>query len=609
VELGRLGTPQDVLRALRTGERPFLLVGDWAGGGALAGADPVSDGELWVGVLGFGLGAEIERLPPPPRRPVPRPLTEGARYDHWLRMDGDGAWTFEGDPQRLAGVRERLATIPERRPWRLRGMEPAPPGHDGHRWAVADAVRRIAEGELFQASLCLRLEGELEGDPLDAFADASERLRPAMGAFVTAADGGAVLSFSPELFLRREGRRVWSSPIKGTAPGDSDPELLRRSAKDAAEHVMIVDLMRNDLGRVARYGTVTADPEPEVQAHPGLWHLVSTVRAELRDDADDRALVRAAFPPGSVTGAPKVQALHVIHALEGTGREAYTGAIGFASPDLGLQLNVAIRTVEVAPDGRAWLGCGGGIVADSDPDAELREALGKARPLVQALGGTVAAPAPWRRRRVPPLLAGPRPDPAAGRLETVRVLDGEPQHVDRHLRRLGRPDLEARVRAAAAAAGPGLHRLRIVGEAIEVTPEGDAPLWIPPLPAVCIPGGLGPHKWADRRPLTEHRLVVDADGAVLETTRASVWLVEGDTLVTPPADGRILPGITRERILEGGGLLGREVRVEPLDLDRYDRADAVLLTSAIRIVTAVGEAGTELAAELRSAATAPSWTA
>jgi para-aminobenzoate synthetase/4-amino-4-deoxychorismate lyase len=637
-----------VLRLLRGDPRPFLLVGDWAGGGAIAGSAPLEGpvpavpealagpegavGGGWFGVLGFGLGAAIERLPPSPRRPLPRPVTDVAFYDHVLRMTPDGAWFFEAlvTPARRAALDARLAELRrrrgERRPWRLRGMRPAAPGHDGHRWAVADAVRRIAEGELFQANLCLRLEGELDGDPLDAFADASARLRPAMGAFLATADGGAVLSFSPELFLRRTGRTAWTAPIKGTAPRPADdPEaaarhraVLTASAKDAAEHVMIVDLMRNDLGRVARYGTVTADPEPSVEPHPGLWHLVSTVRAELRDEVTDAGLVRATFPPGSVTGAPKVQALHVIAALEGTAREAYTGAIGFASPVAGLHVNVAIRTFEV--QGRdVWLGCGGGIVADSDPDAELREALGKARPLVEALGGRVAEPGPWRRRPVPALLGGPRPDPAAGLLETVRVRDGEAQHLDRHLERLARsarrlglawaPDVRALALAVAGEAGAGVHRLRIVlragGEAVvEVLPAAADPAPVTLRP-VCLPGGLGEHKWADRAPLSrwpagEAGLIVDADGAVLEASFANVWLLEGDRAVTPPADGRILPGLTRERVLERGLLLGRAVVVDEVDLPRLERADAVLLTSSIGLVTAVGEAAGEAAAAARA---------
>jgi para-aminobenzoate synthetase/4-amino-4-deoxychorismate lyase len=211
---------------------------------------------------------------------------------------------------------------------------------------------------------------------------------------------------SPELFLRRAGDAVVTAPIKGTIKRPEDESMaraalatLRRSAKDAAEHVMIVDLMRNDIGRVCAYGTVEAQRVPEAEPHPGVWHLVSKVRGRLCPGVGNGDLLRATFPPGSVTGAPKVQAMHVISELEQTGREVYTGGIGFASPVAGLELNVAIRTFEQR-NGRLWLGAGGGIVADSDPEHEFEEALVKAAPLAAAIGSRVA-PDAWRGSRVP----------------------------------------------------------------------------------------------------------------------------------------------------------------------------------------------------------------
>ena len=220
---------------------------------------------------------------------------------------------------------------------------------------------------------------------------------------------------------------------------------------------MIVDLVRNDLGRVCRPGTVTADVVADPRAHTGVWHLVSEVSGRLAPGADNAALVRAAFPPGSVTGAPKVAALNVISELESTSRHVYTGAIGFASPLAGLELNVAIRTFEFAADHeRAWLGVGGGIVADSDPAAEAAECLTKATPLLDAIGASVAAdddrrPTPDHDHRrtaasadpgtclIPPRHAPrpiPRPDPAAGVFETLLVEHGHPIALDEHLARL-----------------------------------------------------------------------------------------------------------------------------------------------------------------------------
>jgi anthranilate/para-aminobenzoate synthase component I len=158
--------------------------------------------------------------------------------------------------------------------------------------------------------------------------------------------------------------------------------------------------MRNDLSRVCLPGSVTVPGLLRARAHPGVWHLVSDVRGTLRPGTSDGQLIRATFPPGSVTGAPKVRALEIIHELEATGREVYTGALGYRSPVAGLELNVAIRTFEFHA-GRVWLGSGGGITAGSDAAAEYRECLVKAAPLIRALGATLSeapVPAPtWPR--------------------------------------------------------------------------------------------------------------------------------------------------------------------------------------------------------------------
>ena len=620
--------PREALLALRGDAHPFALVGDWAGGGALLGSEPVRvlgpnedpfaafadlppvhAGEAvvgggWFGVLGYGLGALVERLPPPPPAPVPTPLHRLAFYDHVIRFDGERWWLEalgeEALARRLEVWRARLAAAPRRRPFSGGPFRLVPPGAAGHRAAVAEAIAKIAEGELFQANLTLRLEGPFVGDPLDVLAAALPAVKPRFGACL-----GGVVSLSPERFLRRVGRHVETDPIKGT--GD-DPAALAASAKDAAEHVMIVDLMRNDLGRVCAYGSIAAHP-PRVEAYAGVFHLVSTVSGELRDGTTDADLLRATFPPGSVTGAPKVQAMKVIAELEATRREAYTGAIGYVSPLAGLELSVAIRTFEFARD-RVWLGAGGGIVADSDPGAELAEALAKAAgPLSAASAASAASAVEWTlgadirpqlsTRRVPRALAralalAARPDPRLGLLETILVLDGAAQHLDAHLARLTAsarelyareppPDLSERIAEVA-----GTRRLRLI-----LSPDGRAtlealPLDAPPPPRrlepYVLPGGLGRHKWADRRLPDALRhaagpgatpLLVDADGAVLEATWANVLIEEDGVLITPPADGRLLPGTHRARLA---------AREEPIDLDRLEAADAVVLTSALRRV-------------------------
>jgi para-aminobenzoate synthetase/4-amino-4-deoxychorismate lyase len=421
----------EALALLAAEPMPFALSGQWAGGGAILGSEPVvvagddddpfavldrlppvdastppppgAVGGGWFGWLGYRLGARVERVPAGPPRPVPMPDFHLAYYDHVLRRDDEGRWWFEAlaTPERrteLEARRRHLEAVLSEEPPPLSTpvsplrLEGAAAAH--HIKAVAACRARIAAGEIFQANLCVRLDGHFDGSAAELLARALTRVHPAYAASFDT-PSGAIASLSPELFLRRVGDEIVTAPIKGTAPRDADPARaaaalaqLEHSSKDAAEHVMIVDLMRNDLGRVSAYGTVTAPRHPTAEAHPGVWHLVSRVRGRLRAGVGNGDVLRATFPPGSVTGAPKVQALRVIAESELTGREVYTGAIGYASPVAGLELNVAIRTLELR-DGHLWLGVGGGIVADSDPEAELEEALVKARPIAAAVGSSV----------------------------------------------------------------------------------------------------------------------------------------------------------------------------------------------------------------------------
>ncbi|MGK2939988.1 MAG: bifunctional anthranilate synthase component I family protein/class IV aminotransferase [Solirubrobacteraceae bacterium] len=493
-------------------------------------------------------------------------------------------------------------------------MDVVAPGGAGHEDAVSAVIERIRAGEIFQANLCLRLAGRFDGSALEAWLALMQRAPAAYGAYL-GWDGGAVLSASPELFLRRTGREVSTLPMKGTrarVQGDDETAAreLAAAPKDAAENVMIVDLMRNDLGRVCAYGSIEVDP-PGVEAHPGVWQLVRRVRGTLRDDIGDADLVRACFPPGSVVGAPKVQALKVIAAEEATARGAHCGAIGYASPHAGLELSVAIRTLEVAGEEIA-LGVGGGIVADSIAADEHRECLVKAAPVLAGLGLELPAPASAPAAASPPALlttAVTRPDPARGIFETV-LAGGAPVALDAHLARMRRsalalrgtaPDLAVAGDEVRALAREGAAAARIIavpdaagGWTVTVLARpAPAPLTVPvELVPVLIPGGLGEHKWADRDVLNGPRpgaswLLCDRGGEVLEAAWANVWLREGDTLVTPPADGRLLPGTRRAAILAHPASAGaRRAAVERVDLDRLHGADALLLSSALRIVPA-----------------------
>ena len=253
-------------------------------------------------------------------------------------------------------------------------------------WAdsdYADAVEAvrgaIGRGDVYQVNLVQHLSAEFEGDP-SALATRLASFEPRL----LAGDGWAVVSASPELFLARRGRRVWTAPIKGTRPLGEHVE----GEKDAAEHVMIVDLERNDLSRVCEPGSVRW---PELMAErelAGVTHLVSRVEGTLRSDVGLAELLHATFPGGSVTGAPKLAALDLIAALEPVGRGASMGALGVVRGNGDLDLALTIRTFAVAED-RIHLWVGGGIVWDSEPEAEIEESWTKARPLLAAIGAPI----------------------------------------------------------------------------------------------------------------------------------------------------------------------------------------------------------------------------
>ena len=254
---------------------------------------------------------------------------------------------------------------------------------------AVEAVRAaIARGDVYQVNLVQHLEAAFRGDPAGLAARLAS-LRPlAPTPFV--GDGWAVVSASPELFLERRGRLVRTCPIKGTRPaGERDD--LRESPKDAAEHVMIVDLERNDLSRVCEPGSVGWPSLMASRRLAGVEHLVSTVEGTLRDDVGLAELLAATFPGGSVTGAPKLAALDLIAELEPVGRGAAMGALGRVWGTGDLELALTIRTFAVA-EGRIHLWVGGGVVWDSEPAAEVEESLTKAAPLLAAIGAPLPAP-------------------------------------------------------------------------------------------------------------------------------------------------------------------------------------------------------------------------
>ena len=265
--------------------------------------------------------------------------------------------------------------------------------------AVGRALDYIRAGDIYQVNLSRRFSSPLAGDPFSAYLEL-RAVNPAPFAAYLNFPEVQVLSASPERFLKFDAasRLVETRPIKGTRPRgqtlEEDERLaaeLLASEKDRAENVMIVDLERNDLGRVAEIGSVEVTGLFELESFATVHHLTSTIVARLKEDVDCVGLVRASFPGGSITGAPKIRAMEIIDELEPTARGVYTGSIGYFGFDGSLDLNIAIRTI-VVRDGRAYFQAGGGIVADSDPWAEHEETLQKARAMAAVLlhgAGTV----------------------------------------------------------------------------------------------------------------------------------------------------------------------------------------------------------------------------
>jgi para-aminobenzoate synthetase component 1 len=343
---------------LRSPERAFERIEEYLRErGFFAPGGETLEADLY---LGYGLSEPLRRtsMPAPPE-PCPLPLAAVAVRD-----------TTGSDPGHVPSGRFDI-------------------GGWGRSWtdeeygaAVEEVRAAIGRGDVYQVNLVQHLAAPCSGDP----AVLASRLA-GFSPRTLAGPGWTIVSASPELFLARRGRRVWTCPIKGTRPLGEHVE----GEKDAAEHVMIVDLERNDLSRVCEPGSVRW---PELMAErelAGVTHLVSTVEGTLRQDATLAELLAATFPGGSVTGAPKIAALDEIARLEPVGRGASMGALGLVRGNGDLELALTIRTFAVAA-GRIHLWVGGGIVWDSDPDAEIEESWTKARPLLAAIGAPIEAP-------------------------------------------------------------------------------------------------------------------------------------------------------------------------------------------------------------------------
>jgi para-aminobenzoate synthetase component 1 len=374
-----------------------------------------------AGLFGYGLCRHVERLPPARRDEFRVPDMAVGLYDWVLAYDHHAgrAWLLAtGFPSRLEAGRQRAAArlgwarnvlkMSPRRPRQPRPLElsasdrhPQFPlagfrgvtsnfDRPGYLAAVRRAIEYIHAGDCFQVNLSQRLLHPADLHPLELYRRLRQRNPAPFAGYFDLGDF-VIASASPERFLRVEGGEVETRPIKGTRPRGGTPEEEERqkndlliSAKDRAENVMIVDLLRNDLGRVCAYGSVRVAALCKLETYPTVHHLVSEVRGQLRPCLGPLDLLRAAFPGGSVTGAPKVRAMEIIAELEPTARGPYCGSLGYIGFDGAMDTNILIRTFTV---GRGWVQfpVGGGIVADSTPESEYDETLHKAEGLLRAL--------------------------------------------------------------------------------------------------------------------------------------------------------------------------------------------------------------------------------
>jgi para-aminobenzoate synthetase component 1 len=352
-----------------------------------------------VGYFGYDLGRQLERIPSIAAADITMPDLAMGLYDWavivdhaarrtWLVGNGRDARTFAIWDELVA----RLSAEPPPDPaaFRVLGLPRSNLGRDAYAAAFRTVQEHIRAGDCYQVNLTQRFEAQAEGDAWHAYVRLRE-LNPAPFAAYLDLPDGKIVSSSPERFLRLRDGHVETKPIKGTRPRSADPVRdralaaeLRASRKDRAENVMIVDLLRNDLGKCCVPGSIRATKLFDVESFASVHQLVSTVEGRLAPGKHALDLVAACFPGGSITGAPKVSAMQIIEEVEPHRRSVYCGCMGYVGFDGNMDLNIAIRTL-VHHRERIYTWAGGGIVADSAVDAEYQESLDKAAAMLALL--------------------------------------------------------------------------------------------------------------------------------------------------------------------------------------------------------------------------------
>lgn len=345
-----------------------------------------------LGLFGYDLGRRFEKLPRHAEQDIALPEMSVGIYDWALVVDHQRqrvTLLSHGDVNaRLAWLNAQ--TAPQREDFRLTSAWQANMSREEYGEKFRQIQTWLHSGDCYQVNLAQRFQAHYQGDEWLAFCRLNRENRAPFSAFLRLQQG-AILSLSPERFIRLEGDNIETRPIKGTLPRLTDPQAdaeqakkLASSAKDRAENLMIVDLMRNDIGRVALPGSVRVPELFVVEPFPAVHHLVSTVTATLPAGRQACDLLRAAFPGGSITGAPKVRAMEIIDQLEPQRRNAWCGSIGYISVCGNMDTSITIRTL-TACDGQIYCSAGGGIVADSQEEAEYQETFDKVNRILRQL--------------------------------------------------------------------------------------------------------------------------------------------------------------------------------------------------------------------------------
>jgi para-aminobenzoate synthetase/4-amino-4-deoxychorismate lyase len=516
-------------------------------------------GEEAAGFLSYEAGLALEdRLAPlrVPSAPDAPPLLwfglfdEGEEVDvESLLPDGDGAWS---------GIARPLISRAE------------------YESALAAVKTHIEAGDIYQANLTFAAEVKILGHPLALYAALRRRSRAGHGGIVFT---GAhwILSLSPELFFTIEQGRITTRPMKGTAPAGADPVAFGADPKQRAENLMIVDLLRNDLSRVARTGSVEVPILFAVETYPTILQLTSTVTAMLEDGLGPVDVLNALYPCGSITGAPKIRAMEIVAGLESAPRGPYCGAIGRVAHGGDAAFSVAIRTLVLkVGESFARLGLGSGIVADSDPGDEWNECLAKGRFVARA--------------RSFDLIETMRFDPRDGVVELDRHLARLKASAEALDFRFDRHEARNDLQAATFGAEASIVRLALSRAgciAIELRPLDPAPeepvvVALADLPVAPDDFRLR-HKTSDRAFYDEARascgafeiLFRDPDGFLTEGSFTSLFVERDGILLTPPLARGLLPGVLRGRLIDEG-------RAREADLTEADLASGLLIGNAVR---------------------------